>query len=468
MPDTHEIVPQKDPPQPAPQAPHPVAAEPDVSAAEHMAGYLPGGQRQFDLASADPMDSAGELTHVDRALRAPILTRLGQQVGNRSVQRLMRQVQRARASGPAAAADTRLADRIAAGSRAGGQPLDPGVAQAVGGTLGAEVDGVRVHTGSEADALARDLDALAFTTGADIFVSADAPDLNSAAGQHLLAHEAAHTVQQASGPVAGTPLAGGVSVSDPGDQFERAAESTASAALRPSSSVAAAPRTLPALSLSSAPMVQRYPGDGSEALPLDDKPAEETEPDAEEEEVERTITIDEVGVTTAVYNKPGFVTKDEVVTQTAGTKPEENLVDVKGKVVATFKVTTSVNLPSVPSDLSACQKKRVEDAIKNQLSPHEDAHVAAMKGYDGTQEAEISVSRVARANAIAELTKVAQTKADEMQAEREAAAQKASDALDNPPFVINVDLNCKDEKKKEEKKPDKKSSSSEGMAGEES
>src|SRR5438552_9072778 len=43
----------------------------------------------------------------------------------------------------------------------------------------------------------------------------------------MLAHELTHVVQQRSGPVDGTPAAGGIKVSDPADSFEQAAESTA-------------------------------------------------------------------------------------------------------------------------------------------------------------------------------------------------------------------------------------------------
>ena len=68
MSETHESVPQKDPPQPTPQTPSPVVAEPDIAAAQHIAGYVPGGQPHFDLDSTDPLDSAGNLAHVDRAL----------------------------------------------------------------------------------------------------------------------------------------------------------------------------------------------------------------------------------------------------------------------------------------------------------------------------------------------------------------------------------------------------------------
>jgi len=43
----------------------------------------------------------------------------------------------------------------------------------------------------------------------------------------MLAHELTHVVQQRSGPVDGTPAAGGIKVSHPSDNFEQAAESAA-------------------------------------------------------------------------------------------------------------------------------------------------------------------------------------------------------------------------------------------------
>ncbi len=456
MAETYEIVPQKDPPQPTPTASPQVAAGPEQTAAEYRAGFAPSGNQRYDAATADPEEAssnlADNLARLDKSLQAQLLTKLQRQRGNGQVQRLVRQMQRA--PGPQSAGhapsleDSALADRIAAGSQAGGQPLDAGLAEAVGDTLGAEMGAVRVHTGGEADELSRDLDALAFTTGADIFVSQAAPDLATPAGQHLLAHEAAHTVQQASGPVAGTPQAGGVRVSTPGDSFELAAEEAATAALTPTGEMTAAARRPPAAPLRQAApnAVQRVTADEGETVPLEEPPV-----------VERTITIDEKGVTTATYGAPGYATSEERMVQTPNTKPEENLVDVSFKVTATFAVTTVVNLPSVPADLTACQKERVQAAITNQLQPHEDLHVAAMKQYDGSFEESVTLTRVAKAKATAEMIKVAKAKADAEAARRKKVAQDASDALDSPPFEVTVNLNCKDEKP-----PEKKSATAEG------
>ncbi len=160
-----------------------------------------------------------------------------------------------------------------------------------------------------------------------------------------------------------------------------------------------------------------------------------------------TITIDEKGVTSAVYNPPSMTTKNETATPSEGAGPNDDKVDVTATVEAVFKVSTNVNLPSVPGGLTACQTKRVKDAIDKQLKPHEDQHVAAMKQYDGTYTTTATVKGVTRAGAPAALIAAAKPDVDAEGARRKKAAQDASDKLDQPPFVITVDLNCEDEQK---------------------
>jgi hypothetical protein len=70
------------------------------------------------------------------------------------------------------------------------------------GAMGADLGSVRVHTGPESSELGDRLGARAFTIGSDIFFNGQAPDTATASGQHLLAHELAHTMQQGSVPVA--------------------------------------------------------------------------------------------------------------------------------------------------------------------------------------------------------------------------------------------------------------------------
>jgi Domain of unknown function (DUF4157) len=118
--------------------------------------------------------------------------------------------------------DDWLAERIEHASGAG-QPLEPQAQAQLEAGLGDQLGDVRVHTDAEAAELAGAVDAVAFTSGRDIFFGPGRYEPNTSAGLELLAHEAAHTVQQASGPVPGTSAAGGVLISDPADPFERAA-----------------------------------------------------------------------------------------------------------------------------------------------------------------------------------------------------------------------------------------------------
>ncbi|TDR44871.1 uncharacterized protein DUF4157 [Tahibacter aquaticus] len=64
--------------------------------------------------------------------------------------------------------------------------------------LGRDLGAVRLHTGSEAATASHDLAARAFTLGNDIAFARGEYQPDSTAGQHLLAHELVHTLQQAS------------------------------------------------------------------------------------------------------------------------------------------------------------------------------------------------------------------------------------------------------------------------------
>jgi hypothetical protein len=85
-------------------------------------------------------------------------------------------------------------------ARGGGSALAPALQQQMSSALGADFSSVRVHTDSQADTLSRSLAAEAFTTGSDIFFRSGAYDPGSSRGQHLLAHELTHVVQQGGQP----------------------------------------------------------------------------------------------------------------------------------------------------------------------------------------------------------------------------------------------------------------------------
>ena len=137
-----------------------------------------------------------------------------------------------------------------------GTPLDRDVREDMEARLGHDFSDVRVHTDGAAEASAKAVNALAYTVGSHIAFQRSAYDPGSQEGRTTLAHELTHVVQQRSGPVDGTPSAGGVSISHPSDRFEREAAATAEHAM-------AGPAPVQTASVS-APQVQRQEEEAEE------------------------------------------------------------------------------------------------------------------------------------------------------------------------------------------------------------
>jgi nucleoid-associated protein YgaU len=85
-------------------------------------------------------------------------------------------------------------------ARHGGRPLPEGRRRSMEAAFGADFGGVKVHSGPAAHALNKQVGAIAFTVGSDIFLGRSAPDVTSARSEGILAHELAHTVQQGGSP----------------------------------------------------------------------------------------------------------------------------------------------------------------------------------------------------------------------------------------------------------------------------
>lgn len=88
-----------------------------------------------------------------------------------------------------------LESRLSA-SKGGGSSLPNDTRSSMEAAFGADFSGVRVHTGSEAVQMNKELGAQAFTHGSDVYFGAGKYDAGSSAGKGLLAHELTHTVQQ--------------------------------------------------------------------------------------------------------------------------------------------------------------------------------------------------------------------------------------------------------------------------------
>ncbi len=198
-----------------------------------------------------------------------------------------------RAAGNAAAASVMEEERspvhdVVSG---GGAPLDQGVRTDMEARMGQDFSDVRVHTGDAADASARSVSAHAYTVGSNIVFQRGTYDPGSSQGQTLLAHELTHVVQQRSGPVDGTPAAGGVSISDPSDRYEVEAASNAERVMsQPAPAAQVSPAAAPAVQAAhdpSLPAVQRQEEEEEEMQAAHDDslgPVQRQEAEEEEEQ----------------------------------------------------------------------------------------------------------------------------------------------------------------------------------------
>jgi hypothetical protein len=85
----------------------------------------------------------------------------------------------------------------------GGSRFDTGTLGFMESRFGHDFGSVRLHTGPQADALNRGVQARAFTTGRDVFFRAGEYRPYSSDGRRLIAHELAHVVQQGEGARSG-------------------------------------------------------------------------------------------------------------------------------------------------------------------------------------------------------------------------------------------------------------------------
>jgi hypothetical protein len=226
----------------------PVTATPQPALPEKEGGSRPASVQRASLDALPPPDgtppaarAAGMLgdEQVGTAQRAHMMRAMQGSVGSARVNRMIDAHGR-----PAGEHATSTAKRMAvqrqntspetpdtlppsvttAMQAGGGQPLDQGTRAHMEPAFGTDLSSVRVHTDSQADRAARDINAKAFTTGQNIFFAGGQHQPDTAEGQHLLAHELTHTVQQGSGM--GAPQTQRA-ISQPGDPDEQQAEKIA-------------------------------------------------------------------------------------------------------------------------------------------------------------------------------------------------------------------------------------------------
>ena len=115
---------------------------------------------------------------------------------------------------------------VATASSSSGSSLPVTLQRKFESSLGTDLSSVRVHTGAESQAAASAVGAKAYTMGQDIHFGAGHYDPSSGGGEHLIAHEVAHTVQQRG---ASPSRQNKLEVSTPHDSAEHEADRAADA-----------------------------------------------------------------------------------------------------------------------------------------------------------------------------------------------------------------------------------------------
>ena len=115
--------------------------------------------------------------------------------------------------------DTSNLESNLSSSKGGGSPMDSSTKDQMESGFGTDFSGVRIHNDSNAVQMNQELGSQAFANGNDIYFNEGKYDPGSKDGQHLLAHELTHTVQQGASnqPAAQTSIQKAAAAPEPAD-----------------------------------------------------------------------------------------------------------------------------------------------------------------------------------------------------------------------------------------------------------
>lgn len=151
-------------------------------------------------ASDDPFEREADSV-ADRVVRS--IAQTGGEPARRDIRRsaaaVQRLVQRASTIGVEGGEVDGDTSRRIQSARGGGRALPAQTRNQMEGAFGADFGAIRVHEGSQSSELNNRIQAKAFTVGNDVFFRDGVPDTSLKDGQHLLAHELTHTIQQSGG-----------------------------------------------------------------------------------------------------------------------------------------------------------------------------------------------------------------------------------------------------------------------------
>jgi Domain of unknown function (DUF4157) len=149
-------------------------------------------------------------------------------LGNHLVHRLIQDGSQAGDSGEFAASYPPVSELVNDAVGGPGAGLDGEMRNFMESRFGYDFSQVKLHTDSKAADSAAAINAKAYTVGNEIVFGDGQFSPGTDEGKRLLAHELTHVVQQGSGPVAGAPTVDdSLSISDPEDTFEKAADACA-------------------------------------------------------------------------------------------------------------------------------------------------------------------------------------------------------------------------------------------------
>jgi hypothetical protein len=218
--------------------------------------------RQISTAKSGVRRAPAQVAPPSRRLEHPML-RLQRTIGNRAVQRM---IASQNANSPTAEGYERefatplpTADAVISGLSTPGRPLDEDVRNFMEARFGFDFGSVRIRTDPLAAELSEAINAKAYTIGQDIAFGAAQYSPSSSEGQKLIAHELTHVVQLASGAGATPPPGGVLSLSDPSDALEQAADAAAEQVV-----AGGLPKLSPGATGSSTPTTVRRDGDSDD------------------------------------------------------------------------------------------------------------------------------------------------------------------------------------------------------------
>lgn len=159
---------------------------------------------QLDSHDEDAKRLHAEKEEAERKLKAHDVAKHGAPDAHKKKQDDVAKVRTKRAASQVPVVTSETESRIER-QRGAGASLDRGTRQFFEQGFGRDLSHVRVHDDAQAARAARELGAHAFATDRDIFFASGRYEPSSASGKALLAHELAHTVQQAPGPSVESP-----------------------------------------------------------------------------------------------------------------------------------------------------------------------------------------------------------------------------------------------------------------------